>query len=253
VGYLLMQLPSNMLITRVRPSLYLGFAMTLWGVVSTCNAGVHSFGSLIAVRFFLGFVEAPFFPGAIFLMSSWYTRAELTRRISWFYSGNALANMFGGLLGAGILGSMEGAKGLAGWRWLFIIEGTLTIFFAILSIFVLPDYPHSTRWLSEEERAFASWRLIADINEADERHSRTIWDGAKLALKDYRLYLFIGVTDLPVFLPQHRRDTRLRPYHHTLVDGSCLGKLCLTSVFKHLVLGKLLTMASLRPSWSQSA
>ncbi len=123
VGYLLMQLPSNMLITRVRPSLYLGSAMALWGVVSTCNAAVQSFGSLVSVRFILGFVEAPFFPGAIFLMSSWYTRAELTRRISWFYSGNALANMFGGLLGAAILGDLNGAHGIAGWRWLFIIVG----------------------------------------------------------------------------------------------------------------------------------
>lgn len=121
VGYLLMQLPSNMLITRVRPSLYLASATALWGAVSTCNAAVHSFPGLVAVRFFLGFVEAPFFPGAIFLMSSWYTRAELTRRIAWFYSGNALANMFGGLLGAGILGNLSGAQGLAGWRWLFII------------------------------------------------------------------------------------------------------------------------------------
>lgn len=69
----------------------------------------------------LGFVEAPFFPGAIFLMSSWYTRAELVQRIAWFYSGNALANMFGGLLAAGILGNLDGDMGLASWRWLFII------------------------------------------------------------------------------------------------------------------------------------
>lgn len=128
VGYLLMQLPSNMLITRVRPSVYLCSAMALWGVVSTCNAAAHSFGGLVAVRFFLGFVEAPFFPGAIFLMSSWYTRSELTRRISWFYSGSALANMFGGLLGAVILGHLDGDFGLAGWRWLFIIVRTDQIY-----------------------------------------------------------------------------------------------------------------------------
>lgn len=121
VGYLLMQLPSNMLLTKVKPSLYLSASCCLWGVVSTCNAGAKNFTHLVVIRFFLGFVEAPFFPGAIFLMSSWYTRAELTRRISWFYSGNALANMFGGLLGAGILGGMEGSLGIAGWRWLFII------------------------------------------------------------------------------------------------------------------------------------
>jgi MFS family permease len=124
VGYLLMQLPSNLLITRMRPSLYLGAVMTLWGVISTCNSAVHSFSSLVVVRFFLGFVEAPFFPGAVFLMSSWYTRAELTRRISWLYSGNALAQMFGGLISAAILGNLNGNKGIAGWRWLFIIVGS---------------------------------------------------------------------------------------------------------------------------------
>lgn len=135
--------------------------------------------------------QAPFFPGAIFLMSSWYTRAELTRRIAWFYSGNALANMFGGLLGAAILGNLEGDMGLAGWRWLFIIEGTITIGIAIIAGFFLPNYPATTNWLSDEEKHFAAWRLLADINEEDERHSRSTMDGLKLALKDYRLYLFV--------------------------------------------------------------
>lgn len=122
IGYLLMQLPSNMLITRLAPSIYLACATMLWGVVSTCNAATQSFTGLVVVRFCLGFVEAPFFPGAIFLMSSWYTRAELTRRVAWFYSGNALANMFGGLLAAGILSGLDNAHGIAGWRWLFIVS-----------------------------------------------------------------------------------------------------------------------------------
>jgi MFS family permease len=125
VGYLLMQLPSNLLLTRVRPSLYLSASCCLWGVVSTCNAAADSFTHLVVIRFFLGFVEAPFFPGAVFLMSSWYTRAELTRRIAYLYAGNALANMFGGLLGAAILGGLEGDQGIAGWRWLFIIVRSL--------------------------------------------------------------------------------------------------------------------------------
>lgn len=190
VGYLLMQLPSNMLITRVRPSLYLGAACCLWGAVSACNAAVRNFHQLIVVRFFLGFVEAPFFPGAIFLMSSWYTRAEMTRRISYFYSGNALANMFGGLIGAAVLGELHEAQGIAGWRWLFIIEGVVTIAFAIAAAFILPDYPHTTKWLSPEERAFAAWRLAQDVNEEDTQHAQSVWAGTKLALKDYRLYLF---------------------------------------------------------------
>lgn len=121
VGYLVMQLPSNVLLTRVRPSIYLSACCCLWGVVSTCNAAARSFKHLVVIRFFLGLTEAPFFPGAVFLMSSWYTRAELTRRVAWLYGGSALAAMFSGLLGASILGELHGALGLAGWQWLFII------------------------------------------------------------------------------------------------------------------------------------
>ncbi|KAK0706274.1 major facilitator superfamily transporter [Lasiosphaeria miniovina] len=148
VAYLLMQLPSNMLITRVRPSLYLSAAMVLWGGVSACTAATRNFGQLIAVRFLLGFVEAPFFPGA-------------------------------------------GARGIAGWQWLFIIEGVITIAVAVAAAFVLPDYPSTTRWLTEEERAFAAWRLLADINESDAQKARTVWEGVKLAATDPRLYLFV--------------------------------------------------------------
>ncbi|KAK2611988.1 hypothetical protein QQS21_001953 [Conoideocrella luteorostrata] len=191
VGYLLMQLPSNIIITRVRPSMYLASAVVLWGVVSTCNAAAHDFSHLVAIRFFLGFVEAPFFPGAIFLMSSWYTRAELTRRVAWFYTGNSLANMFGGLIAFGVLRDLDGAHGIAGWRWLFIVEGVITMGVGILAAFVLPDYPATTSWLSDEERAFASWRLLADISEADDGKSTTLLQGLKLALRDYRIYLFI--------------------------------------------------------------
>ncbi|KAL5884428.1 hypothetical protein ACKVWC_003397 [Pyricularia oryzae] len=191
IGYLLMQLPSNLIITRVRPSLYLAGVTVLWGVVSACNGATRKFTDLIVVRFFLGFVEAPFFPGVIFLMSSWYTRAELTRRVAWFYSGSALANMFGGLLAAGILGNMHNAQGIAGWRWLFIIEGVVTVFIGLCAGYFLPDYPQNTRWLTEEERALASYRLLEDIDEADEATATSVWHGVKLALKDYRLYLFV--------------------------------------------------------------
>jgi MFS family permease len=92
---------------------------------------------------------------------------------------------------AGILGNLDGAMGIAGWRWLFIIEGVITIGVAISAGFILPDYPATTKWLNEEERNFASWRLMVDINESDETHSRSILEGVKLCLTDYRLYLFV--------------------------------------------------------------
>ncbi|KAI2632587.1 putative MFS transporter [Hypomontagnella submonticulosa] len=240
VGYILMQLPSNLLLTRVRPSIYLGAAMTIWGTISAAQAATQTFGSLVACRFCLGFgkrlnfyfltvwclnskvlyqnrkfelnlrskglgsvvsrylqhvaniaaAEAPFFPGAVFLMSSWYTRSELALRIAWFYFGHSLANAFGGLLGAGVLAGLSGARGISGWRWLFIIEGSITILSAICSMFVLPNYPATTSWLSQEERAYAQWRLIKDAGEADAAGAASIKEGVMMALRDPRLYLF---------------------------------------------------------------
>ncbi|KAK7979842.1 WD repeat domain-containing protein [Apiospora arundinis] len=168
VGYLLMQLPSNLALTRVRPSIYLGVAMAVWGVISACQAATHSFGGLVAARFMLGFAEAPFFPGAVFLMSSWYTRSEMAHRIAWFYSGSSLANS----------------------RWLFIIEGSITVAAAVSAIFILPNYPATTKWLSREEQAYAQWRLIDDTGEADQAGASTLKEGVKLAFRDPRLYLF---------------------------------------------------------------
>jgi hypothetical protein len=99
---------------------------------------------------------------------------------------------------AGILENLDGSMGIAGWRWLFIIEGVITIGVAIAAGFILPDYPATTKWLSEEERNFASWRLMIDINETDDTHSRSIWEGVKLCLTDYRLYLFVLTQHLSI-------------------------------------------------------
>lgn len=190
VGYLLMQLPSNLILTRVRPSWYLCACMILWGVVSTAQAATHNLSGMLACRFFLGFVEAPFFPGVVMLLSSFYVRNELAQRYAIFYGGLSLGQMFGGLIGAGVLGNLDGAQGIAGWRWLFIIEGVLTIGVALFSIFFLPDYPATTRWLTREEKAYAVWRLTDDIGQVDDNSSISIWEGTKLAFKDYRLYFF---------------------------------------------------------------
>ena len=124
-------------------------------------------------------------------MSAWYRRSELTLRISLFYSGNALANAFGGLIAAGVLNNLDGAHGLESWRWLFIIEGVITIGVGIIAAFVLPDFPSACKFLSEEEQAYAQWRLIQDANEADDKNAASLMQGLKLAFKDYRLYLFI--------------------------------------------------------------
>ena len=123
VGYILMQVPSNIIINRIqRPSLYIAVIMLLWGLVSTLSGVVHNFAGMVAIRFFLGFVEAAFLPGALLILSKWYTRRELTTRNAILFCGNLISNAFSALIGAGVLSNMQGVLGHAAWRWLFWSE-----------------------------------------------------------------------------------------------------------------------------------
>ncbi|KAM5381122.1 hypothetical protein ACJZ2D_003038 [Fusarium nematophilum] len=124
VGYILMQVPSNILINRIqRPSLYLAAIMLLWGLISTLSGNVHNFAGMVTIRFFLGFTEAAFLPGALLILSKWYTRRELTKRNAILFCGNLISNAFSALIAAGVLSKMDGVLGHASWRWLFWSQG----------------------------------------------------------------------------------------------------------------------------------
>jgi MFS family permease len=141
VGYILGQLPSNYILSRTRPSIYLSVWVCIWGLISGCTAAATTFPHLVVIRFFLGFAESPYFPGALFLLSSWYTKKELAFRMAFLWSGSLLSGAFSGFISAGIQASMDGAKGLESWRWMFLIEGAVTVVFGFAALFVLPDYP----------------------------------------------------------------------------------------------------------------
>lgn len=113
-----MQVPSNMLLNYCgKPSWYLGFFIIAWGTVSAVTSQVKGFGGLVACRFILGIVEAPFFSGVLFYLSKWYTKEELNLRTSIFYSGSLVSGAFGNLIAAGILSGLAGAQGKSAWQW----------------------------------------------------------------------------------------------------------------------------------------
>jgi MFS family permease len=189
VGYILTQIPTNMILDKVRPSIFLPVIMCCWATVSACTGAVQNYSGMLALRFILGFVEAPFFPGALFLFSSWYTKKELAVRISTLYAAGQMAGAFGGLLGSAIMSGMEGKAGLPAWRWLFIIEGVATIPVAIVAIFVLPDYPADTKWLTDYERNLAVLRIAEEANKEDQHDSTSAFSGLKMAFTDGVLYI----------------------------------------------------------------
>lgn len=193
VGYILMQIPSNMLINRIpRPSVYLGGVMLIWGLISTLTGVVTDFKGMVLVRFFLGFVEAAFLPGSLLILSKWYTRRELTMRNAILFCGNLISNAFSALVGAGVLSNMQGVLGHAAWRWLFWIEGSVTMLLALTAAVVLPDLPHNTRGFTEDERLVAQLRMVEDVGEADtDSKEQGAAAGLFMAIKDTKVWLMM--------------------------------------------------------------
>ncbi|KAM5344869.1 hypothetical protein ACJ41O_010731 [Fusarium nematophilum] len=193
VGYILMQVPSNILINRIqRPSLYLAAIMLLWGLISTLSGNVHNFAGMVTIRFFLGFTEAAFLPGALLILSKWYTRRELTKRNAILFCGNLISNAFSALIAAGVLSKMDGVLGHASWRWLFWIEGAITMAIAISAAFILPDLPSNTKGFSKEELEVAQLRIIEDVGEADvDAEGQGPFDGLYMALADPKIYVMM--------------------------------------------------------------
>lgn len=107
MGYVLVGIPANMVVTRVRPSWWMASCMTVWAIVSGLTAVSTNFTGLLLTRFFLGITEAPYYPGALYILATFYTRKELATRISILYTGNILATAFAGLIALGIF-KMDG-------------------------------------------------------------------------------------------------------------------------------------------------
>ncbi|KAJ7784442.1 MFS general substrate transporter [Mycena metata] len=190
------QIPSNMILNRVtRPSWYIGGCVIAWGLTSALTGITKGYSGMLACRIFLGLPESAFYPGAIYLLSRWYTKKELAFRSAILYSGLLLSNAFGALMAAGILGNMDGKRGIRAWRWLFFIEGAITIIVGIFSLWALPDHPNNTRWINADQRRLAQARLAEDAAEADQdTELDTPLVGLKMAAGDPLVWAFAIMT-----------------------------------------------------------
>ncbi|EIW80769.1 MFS general substrate transporter [Coniophora puteana RWD-64-598 SS2] len=143
------------------------------------NMVTHSFTGILICRVFIGLPEAAFYPGSTYLLSRWYTRKELAFRAAVLYVGLLVSNAFGSLIAAGILANMQGTLGIAAWRWLFYIEGAITMFIGFQALWLLPDYV----------------RLAEDAGEADQdEENASFFQGFILAIKDPKVPIFMFMT-----------------------------------------------------------
>jgi MFS family permease len=185
VAYAVFEVPSNILLKKLRPSRWLAFLMFCWGAMTIALGGANSFASVTAIRFLLGMFEAGLFPGLVYYLTFWYKHNERSVRVAIILASATLAGAFGGAIAYGI-GHMNGVAGLPGWRWLFFLEGIPSCLSAFLVAFFLPDYPEGAGWLSEFEKDLALQRLY---HEGSKSSSPSFsWVDAKATLMDWRLY-----------------------------------------------------------------
>ncbi|KAH7231472.1 hypothetical protein FSOLCH5_015210 [Fusarium solani] len=156
--YAAFEVPSNLLLKKLRPSVWLPAIMVAWGVVMTLMGIVKNYHGLLVARVFLGLTEAGLFPGVAYYLTMWYCRHEIQFRQALFFSAASVAGAFSGLLAFGIA-KMDGVGGLEGWRWIFILEGIATVLTSVVAFFALHDFPETASFLTEEERAFVVFRL----------------------------------------------------------------------------------------------
>ncbi|KAI0964732.1 major facilitator superfamily domain-containing protein [Xylaria arbuscula] len=260
VTYIIFEIPSNYVLERYfkeRPSWWLGFIATVWGVVMTLHGIVQNYGQITAVRLIMGAFEAGLFPGAIIYMNNWYSKYELATRFSLFYVGSALSGAFSGLLAF----SFAKLNGVAGdgssfWRYvLFLVykigidqcgQGILTVLAGVLTFFALPDTPeHATRWLSDDQRKYLRIRKNLQNGgvEVDPVAHRFSWRLLWTVITDWQFYIMafnfwsnnIPTYGLKFSLPQiltnmgnENEEAQLLtipPYIAGAISAYCFGRL----------------------------
>ncbi|KAI1109336.1 MFS transporter [Nemania sp. NC0429] len=199
--------PLALLGKKIGPSRMLPILMFSFGSFTLLMATTRNFSGIFALRFFLGAVESAFFPLVIFYLTTFYRRSELARRLAIFYAASNIANAFSGLLAFGVFQIKSNLVDHP-WRWLFIIEGTLTILFAIFVFFQLPKSAAEARFLNEEEKALAYHRIHVDsssvVNEEfNLRESLVIFKRpSTYGFLLIEIALGVPIQSVSLFLPQ---------------------------------------------------
>ncbi|KPM43660.1 hypothetical protein AK830_g2876 [Neonectria ditissima] len=233
--YILLEVPSNMIIRRMRPSLYLSGLMFIWGIINMCMGFVHSYGALVALRFLLGAFEAGVLPGIIYVTSMYYKRHEFQKRMSFFFCSTLIGGAFGGLLAYGIA-RLGGEHGMSAWRWIFIIEGAITSFLSIIAVFVIADWPEQARFLSAEEKRLVQRRLAEDTGDDCRMDTLNKFAYTRI-LRDWKIWLgafmymgigttgYAGVFFMPTILLEFgwvAQDAQVRTIPVYVLSAGCM-------------------------------
>jgi ACS family tartrate transporter-like MFS transporter len=204
IGYLIFEIPSNMILQRIGARIWISRIIISWGLVVINTAAATDAFQLAALRFILGVAEAGFFPGVILYLTCWFRKQELARAVALFMTALAISNIIGAPLSTWILDNIHWS-GIAGWRWLFILEGLPAIGLGVVTWFYLTDRPAEAVWLDTEERGWLTG-IIAQENAEQQGTHHSFWS----VFRDLRVWhlgciycaMTIGLYGLGFWMPQ---------------------------------------------------
>ncbi|KAF6813659.1 major facilitator superfamily transporter [Colletotrichum plurivorum] len=195
VGYILSQVPANVIIAKGKPRILLPFCMLGWSFVTISMPAVTAGWGFMLCRFLVGLTEGPFVPAVSLMTSSWYTKHESPLRMGVWHAGNTISQAISGLLAAGILQNMDNVARLRSWQWFLLLEGIVSIVVALTSFWFIPNFPESTGtyFFTAEESQMAQYRQTVSAGGRSEDDEGDYWGGVWLALKDPFTYFFSAI------------------------------------------------------------
>ncbi|KAH0183123.1 major facilitator superfamily transporter, partial [Aureobasidium melanogenum] len=195
VGYIISQIPANVIIAKGNPRILLPCCMLAWSAVTICMPAMKSGWSFCVCRFLVGFTEGPFLPAVSLMTSSWYTKHESPLRMGIWHAGNIISNVISGLLAAAILTNMDGIANLHAWQWFIILEGIVSIMVALTGFWLLPNWPNNTGsyFFTPEESEMAQWRVLVSAGGVSEDDEGDYWGGVSQALRDPFTWMFASL------------------------------------------------------------
>jgi sugar phosphate permease len=177
IGYFLLEIPGSLLVEVWSARGWIARIMISWGILAVLMGFIHTATQFYWVRFLLGAAEAGFFPGLIVYLSHWFRYEDRATAVALFMAAIPISNIMGAPLSGFLLG--VNWFGMAGWRWLFILEGVPAIIFGIVTIFYLTDWPHQARWLPNDEREWITTELEKEKQAKKALPSQTVWKALK--------------------------------------------------------------------------
>lgn len=215
VGYFLFEVPANLLMLRVGARRWIARIMASWGLVSVAMLFTSSPAGFYAMRFLLGVAEAGFFPGVIMVLTYWYPAQRRARIVAIFMSGVAVAGVVGGPLSGWIMSAFAGRAGLAGWQWLFLLEGLPAVALGVLTLACLDDGIDDANWLDDGEKALLKQQLAHDGGPRARWTLRHVFGSSRVWMLALVYFLFVmGLYGVGFWLPQLIRNTGVQDVLH---------------------------------------